>query len=222
MSDERRKNGQGCGSHSRMIAQGNPSLLTDDERQSLECLLPYATEQERLEIQSLLGPAETVAKTTLEAAQQLGVNESTIDRWLKEPGFPGKAGDRGRRNGYFPVERIRQWSQREIAGRATTEDSTSARHRKLEAEAAKRELELEERLGQLVDRGEVESLIAQQIATARSLLEEIPETIANAMPAKMPDRLRRLVAKIARRKVAQAIEALAEAESLSGNQDDDE
>jgi phage terminase Nu1 subunit (DNA packaging protein) len=205
-----------------MIALGNQSLLTDEERRSLESLLPYASEQERLEIQSLLGPAETVAKTAAEAGKLLGVSEKTIDRWLREEGFPGRAGDQGRRNGYFPIERIRQWSEREIAGRATTEDSTSARHRKLEAEAATRELELEERLGQLVDRGEVESLIAQQIATARSLLEEIPETIANAMPAKMPERLRRLVAKIARRKVAQAIEALAEAESLSRNQDDDE
>lgn len=222
MSGGRKKKNQGCESHSRMIGLANQSLLTEEERKSLESLLPYASEQERLEIQALLGPVETVAKTTLEAAQQLVVNESTIDRWLKEPGFPGKAGDRGRRNGYFPIERIRQWADRSIPSRATSGDSTTAKQRKLEAEAATRELELEERLGQLVDRGEVESLIAQQIATARSLLEEIPETIANAMPAKMPERLRRLVAKIARRKVSQAIEALAEAESLSGNQDDDE
>ena len=52
-----------------MIGVVNQSLLTEDERKSLESLLPFATEQERQEIEALLGPTETVAKTTLEAAQ---------------------------------------------------------------------------------------------------------------------------------------------------------
>ena len=204
-----------------MTILGNPSLLTEEERLSLESLLPFASEQERRELEALLAPAETVAKTTIEAAQHLGVNESTIDRWLKEPGFPGKAGDRGRRNGYFPIERIREWAQRSTANRSQA-DATNARHRELEARAATRELELDEKLGRLVDRDEVESLIVQQIATARSLLEEIPDAIAAAMPSKMPDRLRRLVTRIARRKVTQAIEALIESQDVGENTDDDE
>lgn len=209
-----------------MIAAGNQSLLTDAERLSLESLLPYASEQERAELQALLGVDQTtdlVCKTTWEAAKALGVGEATVDRWLREPGFPGKSGDRGRRNGYFPIAAIRQWAESRASGRAGNAEATSdAKRRKLEAEAATRELELEERLGQLVDRSDVESVVSQQIATARSLLEEIPEAIAAALPAKMPERIKRLVARTARRKVGQALQALAEAAGNASEDDDDD
>ena len=67
-------------------------------------------------------PAPTVAVTREEAAQLLGVHLRTLAGWLRHGDFPGRAGDRGARNGYFPIEEIEAWRARTIGGPASDED----------------------------------------------------------------------------------------------------
>ncbi len=208
-----------------------------------DSLLNWADERERRRIDELMAELrqpettanpqrpeasdgdEVVAKTRADAARLLGVDERTLSKWAADPTFPGKAGTAGQRNGHFPIGAIRAWRQQVSGngeGRATDADPTTLlRLRKLAAETARREVDLEIRLGTLIDREQAETTIAAAIASARSLLEELPEQLAEAFPAARV-KLRRIVRRIARRKVLQVLESLADCATEDPDDRDDD
>jgi hypothetical protein len=215
---------------------------SESDTSSLDSLLSWADDREKKRIEELLKELQQtqqpppqpsgdqagdarVAKTRAEAAQLLGVDERTISKWAADPTFPGKAGTAGQRNGHFPIEAIQRWRQQITGGGvASEEDADPAqrlRLRKLAAETARREVDLEMKLGTLIDRDQAEATITSAIATARSLLEELPEQIAEAIPASRA-KLRRFVARIVRRKVLQVLESLADCATEDSDDSDDD
>lgn len=206
-------------------------------RQSEESLpdswLSCASEQERARLAELLSqvssteeqspPSESaspgyVAKTRDEAARMLGVDTRTIALWLTDPTFPGKSGAKNARNGHFPIDDIKRW-RGEPRGGNKSDAVAALKIRKLAVETARREVELEQRLGRLISIDDVESTLATALSTARSLIEEIPDVIASAIPQTRP-KLRRMVAKLARKKVRGVLAVLADAMRESIEEDD--
>lgn len=215
---------------------------SESDTSSLESLLIWADDREKKRIEELLKELQQtqqpppqpvgdqagdamVAKTRAEAARLLGVDERTISKWAADPTFPGKAGTAGQRNGHFPIEAIQRWRQQVtgggVASEADVDPAQRLRLRKLAAETARREVDLEVKLGTLIDRDQAEATITAAIATARSLLEELPEQLADAFPASRV-KLRRIVRRISRRKVLQVLEALADCVTEGDDDSDDD
>lgn len=203
-----------------------------------ESLLSCADERERQRVAELLSqlqtldqsasePAavngeETIAKTRNEAARLLGIHARTLSEWMTDPAFPGRAGKTGEANGYFPIEAIKRWRGITSTNQQSRNDAASElRLRKLAIETARREVDLEQRLGNLVSLEDVESTLSTALSTARSLIEEIPEVIAASIPPTKP-KLKRMVARIARRKVRGVLAVLADAMREASTGDDDE
>lgn len=194
--------------------KAEPSSCSD------ESLLSFASDEERAEIAALLreidGDRPAVASddgrvctTMAEAAVALGVTTATLDKWMADPTFPGKRGTRGRAAASFPIGEIRQWRERKYGTSRTSGDAGSeSRQRKAAAEAALKELEFERRAGALIERERAEAIYVATVSTARSLLEDLPQRIAAALPATRP-KLRRKVESLARRCVLQVLDALA-------------
>lgn len=167
-------------------------------------------------------PVEVVAKTRAEAARLLEVDERTISRWANEPEFPGKSGTPGKQDGYFPIGAIKAWKQSRD-GTTTGSDvgceAAVARLRNLQASAVERELRIAEKQRQLIEVDVVISRITTMISTARSILEELPDAIVEAIPAKFA-KTRKRALRFGRRKVALALDQLADLRLL-GSADDE-
>lgn len=214
---------------------------SESDESSLGSLLSWADEREKQRFAALMDElrttapppaagdrqpdgADEVAKTRADAARLLGVDERTLSKWAADPTFPGKAGTAGQRNGHFPIGAIRRWRATTSGQGGETADADPAqrlRLRKLAAETARREVDLDAKLGTLIDREQAEATITSAIATARSLLEELPEQIAEAISASRP-KLRRMARRIARRKVLQVLEALADCVTEDPDDSDDD
>lgn len=185
-------------------------------------LLASANDSERAEILRLLAeinqPSEAtpeqagddrICKTQGELAAALGVSVAAVSQWVLDPTFPGKPGVRGKAEAHFPVGEIRRWrEQRSGASSGKDRAANESTQRKRAAEAALKELEFERRAGRLVDRDQAESIYAATVATARSLLEELPDVLASSFPADRP-KLRKRIANVARRHVHKVLDALA-------------
>lgn len=186
---------------------------------SPDSLLSFASDEERREIDRLLSQIESgragesdahddrVCKTVGELAEALGVSPQVIGLWVQDPTFPGQRGIPGKQEAHFPVGPIRQWRAANRGGAAHGEAAES-RGRMQAANAALKELEFERRAGRLIDKEQAESVFAATVATARSLLEELPDVLAAAFPAERV-KLRRRVAHAARRHVLKVLDALA-------------
>lgn len=211
---------------------------------SLDSSLKSATEQERRRIAELLqqleeadespsekrkqlpeASGETIAKTRAEAARLLGVSSRTLSEWMGIDGFPGRSGNAFDRNGHFPIEAIKRWrvevlGARSLAGSGlTTDDSGSQlRLRKLAAETAKREIEVEKECGRLIDRETHLGTVVAALSAARSIAEEFPDRVVAYLPADRK-KTRRIWRREATKLVRSLLEAMADAVV---NEDDDE
>ena len=197
-----------------------------------ESLLSFASAEERELIAALLREtqAETpgaagaeddrVCTTMAEAAVVLGVATATLDKWMADPTFPGKRGERGRAAASFPIGEIRRWREEKFGTtRASGDAGSESRQRKAAAEAALKELEFERRAGALIERTQAEAIYASSVATARSLLEELPYVLAALVPATRP-KLRRKIEARSRRHVLLVLDALSG--ELDKQESDDE
>lgn len=201
---------------------------------SLASLLSCATDEERSQIEAImrdLSPPETIAaerpsgricKTMAEASVALGVTTATLNKWQQHDDFPGKRGARGGAYASYPVDEILRWRAEKFgAARGGAADTTAdARRRKQQAEAALKELELERRAGNLIDSEQAESIYVGTVSTARSLLEELSDVIAAAIPPTKP-KLRRKMSSVARRHVRRVLDALA-AEQIEAQREESE
>jgi phage terminase Nu1 subunit (DNA packaging protein) len=157
-------------------------------------------------------PPEAIATTREEAARLLRVNLRTLAGWLTEPGFPGKAGTPGRRDGYFPIEQIEAWRAARFAHApaAASDETSRLRQKKLGFEVDEAQLDLETKLGTLLDKEQTAQLIERVIATAKAQLEEFPDQVDALLPAKAGPRLRSKVRRAAAKKIRQVLRTLAE------------
>lgn len=157
--------------------------------------------------------AEPIATTREEAARLLRVNLRTLAGWLTEPGFPGKAGAPGRRDGYFPIDQIEAWRAARF-GHAEAAGSDQAlkalRQKSLGFDVDLKQLDVEERLGTVLDKEQHAQFLERVIATAKAVLEEFPDQLESLLPAKASPKLRRKLRLAADRQVRQVLRTLAE------------
>lgn len=160
-------------------------------------------------------PAGLVARTIVEAAQLLAVAPRNFANWIKEPGFPGKPGTTGKRDGYFPIAEIENWRAARFGsdGRSgSTDDGERAvRREMLEIDRDRKLAELErDVLGTLIDAEETTRFIAFVIATAKSVLQELPDRVLAGMPSKISAGLRKVIRKVVLSVVRETLEHLSQ------------
>ena len=196
----------------------------------LASLRPYASAAEMATLEAELArqqsaaasssQSRTIAKTRAEAAKILGVRVGAISDWMTDPTFPGKAGDRGRENGYFPIEEIQAWrsAHRRPLPTAVPDGSLSRlRQRKLAADTRLREVKLRTITGDLVAASDARAVIVDAVNAARSQLEAWPSKIAEQVSASRP-KLRRWLLKMATKEVRKILRQLED--SIQAKADD--
>lgn len=189
----------------------------------LESLLPFASDSERPLIEAELsrlresGP-ETIAKTRAEAGRLLGVADRTISVWQSDPTFPGRAGDVGQANGYYPIEKIRRWNAERKQTAEIDNEYSQLRRRKLAADTRVREVKLARETGELIALADAQAVITDAVNAARSQLEAWPSKVADQVSARRP-KLRRWLLKMATRQVREVLRILEDA--AKGGEDGD-
>lgn len=155
-----------------------------------------------------------VATTRAEASLLLDVNLRTLATWLIDPTFPGKAGSPGRQDGYFPIAEINAWREARFgADRRSggpSDEVSSAKLRKTLIECDREQYEFERELKTILDYEETARLIARQIATAKALLEQMPDKVDSRLPAKFGPKTRRRVRRAIAEVLDETMQALAE------------
>jgi predicted DNA-binding transcriptional regulator AlpA len=157
-------------------------LDPEDQADLLSQLVALESEEKQNEKPQIL-------TTAVDLAKYFRVDRSTVDKWLNDPTFPGTSGDRGRKNGSFPVSEIEAWRERRGLGDASgTKPSGLAsiaveRHRKLK-------LENDEREGKLIDLELVTRLMVRSISTAKQLIGQLRIEIPQLLPADTPEVVR--------------------------------
>jgi len=160
---------------------------------------------------------EQIVTTRAELAQLLGVNTRTVGEWLNDPDFPGQSGQPGRANGYFPVEKIRQW----MASRPQYEDESSELNSALKRERLEKlRLENAETAGRLIDRAAVEGWVARKAALARQKLATLEPIVMGALPPEVDARVKTQLAADVRSIVDQMLTELARSYRDKDDSDD--
>jgi hypothetical protein len=160
---------------------------------------------------------EQVVTTRAELAQVLGVNTRTVAEWLNDPDFPGQAGQPGRANGYFPVEKIRAW----MAARPQYEDESSELNSALKRERLEKlRLENAETAGRLIDRAAVEGWVARKAALARQRLATLEPIVMGSLPPEIDARVKAQLAVDVRSIIDQMLTELARSYRDKDDSDD--
>lgn len=129
-----------------------------------------------------LGP---VCETRAEAARELGVSERIIATWCSYSDFPGRAGHRGRREAYYPIDEIRRWHAKTFGDVPMEGHRNVARERRDNANASLAELELAERTGELIPLQDVIDFYARQMAHAKAVLNDLADIVVDLLPPKV-------------------------------------
>lgn len=158
--------------------------------------------------------ADQVARTTAEAAKLCGVSKRVFADWMTEPGFPGKPGGPGRRDGYFPIGAIETWRAARFGadGRSGPVDDgeRAIRREILEIDRDRKRAELErDVLGTLIDAEANTQFIAFLCATAKGVLQELPDRLLAKLPA-MSDKRRRIIRKETAAVIREVLEIFAQ------------
>lgn len=174
-------------------------------------------------------PDETILRTRAEAAEYFGVDERTVAKWLTQHGFPGNAGTRGQRNGYFPAQSIAAWrdGRRRVFEGEDDEDLDGGKNFEqaglIRAKRQLAELDLAERTAELVHAEEVTSRMVRLAAEAAAVLRQLPAEMVAQMPEDIDPETIAHMRELARLRVEQALRCLAEAaRSVAGEEEYDD
>jgi hypothetical protein len=135
---------------------------------------------------------ETIVHTYQQLADAMGLTGKDptrqCQRWAVMPGFPGRPATRGKRDGHFPVEKIKTWlaAQGKGPGQGYTSELSELR---LQRERLKLEREIrEEKLAaeQLADVDDVARHNARCVANAKAVLEPMADAVVGILPTKAP------------------------------------
>lgn len=162
----------------------------------------------------------TVARTWAELSRAVGVSERVLQRLGTRPDFPGRPAKPGKRDGKFPVEKIRGWLatiRQTVEPVDDAEIAAVARRVKLlqleEAEAA-----AALRLEKLADVDEVGQYCEQVVNNAKAILAAVEDEVVSLLPASVTARVRTTI----HRRVQQLRDAaLAELQRLSEGDTDE-
>jgi len=158
---------------------------------------------------------ETIASTKEEAARLLGVSTRTLSDWQKQPGFPGEPGRPGRRVAYYPIERIQQWRETNV----DDEGDSTVRQEIERLKLLEKQIELEKLVGTIVDAEEVDRFLQRVVATAKSMLDSLPDKVVAVLPAKTTETTRRAVRAAVESDLREVFSVLGEL--IEGDRDDE-
>lgn len=96
-----------------LLSQGCPHRVWGHRR--VFCPVAVAMWLHAKGIPRIREPSVAVATTAAQAAAEFAVSLRTFSRWCRRPGFPGRCGQRGRRNGHFPIQEITRWLSKTTA-----------------------------------------------------------------------------------------------------------
>jgi phage terminase Nu1 subunit (DNA packaging protein) len=165
------------------------------------------------------GAGERICRTRGEAARLLGVSLRVFADWQLDPTFPGKSGPPGRREGYFPVERIADWwAARQGAAGSAGLAGESPRERLLRIRGDQEQIELDKARGDVVAVVAVERLLRRTIATTRAVLAPLADELLQDLPADLPAEIRD---QLRRRAVRRLEDAFANIANLLAEEDDE-
>ena len=110
----------------------------------------------------------------------------TVNEWLTDPSFPGRAGTRGKQDGHFPIDAIAEW----LRLRERNEDEADGEESEggqLNAEIKReklRKLKLanDETEGRLIDADSVRRLFARSHALANQMLYQLVAAVPACLP----------------------------------------
>lgn len=129
-------------------------------------------------------PPPAAVHTRNDCAQHFNVAVRTVAEWQTKVDFPGRAGSPGKRDGFYPLEEIAAWRAKTF-GDETAGDN--ARDRLASIKASIAEIDLKERLGEVVEAADVERFMARTIAAVRSVIDQIPSELAAELPTSCDD-----------------------------------
>lgn len=129
-----------------------------------------------------------------ESLQERGILEGAKDpvrqigKWAKQDGWPGKAGQPGKRNAKLPVKEIVSWLRKKNYIAANESDELAELQAELARTRLRRQLREElEAEGRLCDVNEVAAVNRQCIADSRHVMDAIPDEVLNVFPYKRPE-----------------------------------
>ena len=170
---------------------------------------------------------EKIATTRGETAAHFGVSVRTIADWQRDEGFPGRPGSPGRQDGYYPLGKIETWLRdREALLGSLDSNAPSAaggagsRNAFWHVKAQRAQLELERELGTILDVEETAAFLERLVATARAMLESLPDKVVALLPPDVPDSVRSAVHQSVNQQLDAAYEILEEL--TRADADDDE
>lgn len=163
-----------------------------------------------------------VARTRKECAEHFHVHLRTVADWLEEPGFPGRAGTRGRRDGHFPLDEIAAWIETRDALRngGPRLDTPGLRDEMLSIKIQRERHRLAEEEGRLARIEDMVELVERLTNTAKRLLESLPDEAAKDLPEDLPAHTKTAVIKRLRRRIFDIERVVSEA--IAGDTDDTE
>jgi phage terminase Nu1 subunit (DNA packaging protein) len=183
------------------------------ERFDPEAVERWLIENDQAKPASAPAPTGRVCTTRAAAAAELGVDIRTLAEWLNDPTFPGKAGSPGRSDGHFPLDEIRTWRSAKFENAPGGNDELGRlRILQLQTKVEREQLELARELGRIVDVEDVRNLLEAGVATAKSILDQLPEQVLANLPGKLSKEIKNKIRELAQSKIEQAYTVL---ESLS-------
>lgn len=167
-------------------------------------------------------PSPPVARTRKECAEHFGVHLRTVADWLEEESFPGRAGTRGRRDGYFPLDEIAEWIRQRDALRSGGPqiDLPDLRNELLAIRIERERRRNQEEEGSLAPIADMVELVQRLTNAAKRILESVPDEAAKELPADMSDKVKAAIVKRWRRKIGQIERVISEA--IAGDMDETE
>ena len=150
-----------------------------------------------------------ILRTRAECAQFFGVHVRTVASWLLEPDFPGRAGDKGEQNGYFPASRISQWMQARARSSAAVPNPTRQKLEEVKLAQAEHKLLVER--GQLVPLEVVAAEVQRAHSIAINRLLALPDKLVELLPADTDERLRHSYYEAARDEVRAVLHVIGRA-----------
>lgn len=169
---------------------------------------------------------QKILRTVQEVASRYGVSPRVIrEQWPTDPNFPGRTGDHGKRNGFFPIGKINAWLlKRESLRRggrpskaalvASQElgidfvEQNSDREKLLGVEAKRAELKLRRELSQVISRDQAEKLIQKQHETAVRSLSPLVEKLVKILPPETPKVLQQAFKSQVEQAISEAADAI--------------
>ena len=152
-------------------------------------------------------PPPLILRTIPAVAKHYKVSITTVNQWLIIEGFPGRVGDGGKKNGYFPVAEIDAWLLKREADRETGPSSKAARKvaqangmaavqtnsrrdRKLDIENQRSELKFNREMGLYVLKSDAVQVFQRHHAIAKQIFLPIPDILMGSLPVDLPEEIK--------------------------------